>query len=170
VFSLINKKKQKVFFLTDKQIIEYFNRSFKAADGLWFMKVEEKYGFDSALEIDKKVWAIVPKIQARMIKTMLTLGNTEADLLVSLESKLSMEGFKYKVKKRKSGFQIQICECPWHNMMIKSGREKYSGKVGSEICSIEYSVWIHEFDKNIQIKIQTKKCQGSNFCNLDFKK
>jgi len=51
--------------LTDKQIVEYFKRSYTAVDGLWFMKVEEIYGFDTALDIDEEVWKVMPKIQAR---------------------------------------------------------------------------------------------------------
>jgi hypothetical protein len=47
--------------LSNKQIIEFFHRSYKAADGLWFMKTEEKYGFNTALEIDKEVWKSYPK-------------------------------------------------------------------------------------------------------------
>ena len=57
--------------LTDQQIAEYFHRSFTAADGLWFVKVEEKYGFDAALEIDNEVWKVLPKIQARKMKSLL---------------------------------------------------------------------------------------------------
>ncbi len=49
--------------LTDQQAAEYFHRSFTAVDGLWFMKVEEKHGFDAALEIDNEVWKVLPKIQ-----------------------------------------------------------------------------------------------------------
>jgi hypothetical protein len=54
--------------LSSQQVAEYFNRSYKAVDGLWFMKVEEKYEFDVALELDNEVWKVMPKIQARMIK------------------------------------------------------------------------------------------------------
>jgi hypothetical protein len=35
--------------LQDKDVREYFHRSYTAVDGLWFVKVEEKYGFDKAL-------------------------------------------------------------------------------------------------------------------------
>jgi len=59
--------------LTYKQIAAYFHRSYAAADGLWFMKVEEKCGFETALEIDDQVWKVLPKIQARMLKSMLLL-------------------------------------------------------------------------------------------------
>ena len=34
--------------LTEEQKAEYFRRSYTAVDGLWFMKVEERLGFDEA--------------------------------------------------------------------------------------------------------------------------
>ena len=59
--------------LTDEQKAEYFRRSYTAVDGLWFMKVEEKRGFEEALQLDEAVWKVLPKIQARTIKAMLNL-------------------------------------------------------------------------------------------------
>jgi hypothetical protein len=156
--------------LTNKQIIEYFHRSYKAADGLWFMKVEEKYGFNVALEVDKEVWKVMPKIQARMIKAMLSKGDGEDAFLESLKAKLSLEGFKFKVEQRENGFRIRISDCPWHNLMVKSGREEYSGKVGATICNVEYSVWASEFDVNMKFTLRTQKCQGSEHCLLDFER
>ena len=55
--------------LSSQQVAEYFSRSYKTVDGLWFMKVEEKHGFDAALELDNEIWKVMPKIQARMIKS-----------------------------------------------------------------------------------------------------
>jgi len=134
------------------------------------MKVEEKYGFEVALEIDKEVWKVMSKIQARMIKSMLGKGDSEATLLESLNAKLSLEGFKFKVEQDEKGFRIVISDCPWHNLMVKSGREKQSGTVGITICNVEYSVWISEFVENMQLTLKTQKCQGSKHCILDFKK
>ena len=57
--------------LTDKQAALYFHRCYVAADGLWFMKAEEKHGLVAALEVDEQVWKVLPKIQARMLKAML---------------------------------------------------------------------------------------------------
>ena len=156
--------------LTDKQIIEYFHRSYKAADGLWFMKAEEKYGFNAALEMDKEVWKVMPKIQARMIKSMLGKGYGETALLESLKAKLSLEGFKFKVEHKPDGFRILISDCPWHNLMLKSRREEYSEKVGTAICNVEYSVWASEFDENVRFALVTQKCKGAEYCTLDFAK
>jgi hypothetical protein len=162
------KEVEKMKPLTDQQIIEYFHRSYKAADGLWFMKVEEKYGFDAALERDKEVWKVMPKIQARMIKSMLGEGGGETALLESLKAKLTLEGFKFKVEQKDNGFQIQISDCPWHNLMMKSGREKLSEKVGTAICNVEYSVWASEFDGNMQFALLSQKCKGAECCMLEF--
>ena len=134
------------------------------------MKVEEKYCFEVALEIDKEVWKIMPKIQARMIKSMLGKGDGEVTLAESLNAKLSLEGFKFKVEQDEKGFRIIISDCPWHNLMVKSGRGKHSGVVGTTICSVEYSIWISEFDEDKQLKFRTQKCQGSKHCILDFRK
>ena len=61
--------------LTEEQKTEYFRRSYTAVDGLWFMKVEEAYGFDNALDIDDEVWKVLPKIQARMLKGLTETGD-----------------------------------------------------------------------------------------------
>ena len=159
--------------LTDRQVAEYFHRSYKAADGLWFLKIEEKYGFDVALDIDKEVWKVLPKIQARMIKSMLGKSEAQVTLLKSLAVKLSLDGFKFKKEQDERGFRIRISDCPWHNLMIKSGREKLSGAVGTAICNIEYSVWAvwaSEFDENMEFTLETQKCKGSKYCILNFKK
>ncbi len=97
--------------LTDQQVCEYFHRSYKAVDGLWFMKVEEKHGFNAALDIDKEVWKVLPKIQARMIKSMLRKGEAQSALLESLSLKLSWKA-SIKMEQEESGFRIRISECP----------------------------------------------------------
>ncbi|MCJ7722279.1 DUF6125 family protein, partial [Candidatus Bathyarchaeota archaeon] len=66
--------------MSSQQVADFFNRSYKAVDGLWFMKVEEKYGFDAALELDNEVWKVMAKIQARKIKSFLGLKNAPITL------------------------------------------------------------------------------------------
>ncbi|UCC58958.1 MAG: L-2-amino-thiazoline-4-carboxylic acid hydrolase [Candidatus Bathyarchaeum sp.] len=153
-----------------QQIVDYFLRSYRAVDGLWFMKVEEQYGFDRALDIDNEVWKVMSKIQARMIKSMLKLNNGPDALFKSLTAKLKLEGFKFKAEKTENGFRITINDCPWHNLMIKSGRDKLSGAVGTTICGTEYQVWVSEFDETIHFKFKSQKCNKSKYCILEFKR
>ncbi len=68
--------------LTDKQKMEYFHRSYLAVDGLWFMKIEENFGFETALKMDEAVWKILPKIQSRIIKAMMNHENGPCVIIV----------------------------------------------------------------------------------------
>lgn len=153
--------------LTDKQIAAYFHRSYAAADGLWFMKVEEKYGFDTALEIDDQVWKVLPKIQARMLKSMLLLDEGMNGLCEGIEARLALEGFGFEAEKENSGLKVFINRCPWHELMVKSGRGHLSEKVSSLICREENSVWASEFG-DISFELVEQICKGSERCVLRF--
>lgn len=139
-------------------------------DGLWFMKVEEKNGFDAALELDDKAWKVMAKIQARMIKSFLGLNDTLDSLFDGIITKLELEGFQFIAKKSKEGFQIKITDCPWYNLMIKSGREHLACKVGNAICNTEYVVWASELAKKVIFKLSSKRCDKSKNCILVFSK
>ena len=156
--------------LSDRQIADYFHRSYSAVDGLWFMKAEEKYGFDNALEIDIEVWKVLAKIQARFIKQLVRAEEGIKALHECFSTKLSIEGFHFTDEMIDEGkeFIIRINECPWHNLMIKSGREKLSAKVGTHICTVEYSTWASEFDRNIKFQLGHQICEGSESCILRF--
>ena len=156
--------------LTDGQIIEYWHRSYKTVDGFWFVKAEERYGFDTALDMDNEVWSVFPKIQARMMKSMGGLGNGLDGLLEAIETKLALEGFAFESSKTAdgTGFRVEISKCPWHETMISSGREHLSGKVGTLICNSEYSVWASEFGNDIRFELGEQICEGCESCVLMF--
>jgi predicted ArsR family transcriptional regulator len=157
--------------LTPQQIAEYFHRSYATVDGLWFMKIEEKYGFEAALDIDNEVWKVFPKKQARLLKSLGKTGDGIDALFECLTTRLTLEGFEFKAEKtgNRGGFKITINVCPWHNLMIKSGRERLSGRVGTIICNTENSVWASEFGPNIRFELKDQICQGSPSCVLQFK-
>ena len=85
--------------LNDKPKTDYFLRGFTAVDGLWFMKVEEQFGFDKALEIDDAVWKIIPKILARKMKELKKAGNGIDALFECFTERLRMEGFVFKAER-----------------------------------------------------------------------
>jgi len=154
--------------LTNKEISEYLHRCYTAADGLWFVKVEERYGFDSALDVDSEVWKIMPRIQSRFLKTKLGLDRGLDALLECLSVKLKLGGFEFKTEKSGKRIKITIGNCPWHNIMVNSNRATLSEKIGSSICNTEYSVWANEFGEHIKFKLGDQICKGSRSCILIF--
>mgnify|MGYP000340451510 CR=1 FL=1 len=154
--------------LTSKQVTDYFSRSYKAVDGLWFMKVEEKHGFDVALDLDNEVWKVMPKIQVRMIKSFLGLETGPDALFEAIVTKLELDGFTFSAEKTENGFKITITDCPWNNLMIKSGREHLAGAVGETICQTEYDVWVSELAQNMRFELKSQKCKDKPSCVLEF--
>lgn len=153
---------------TDRQIAEYFRRCYTAADGLWFMKVEERYGFEAALQMDEAVWSVLPKIQARAMKAICNLENGMEGLYEGITTRLILEGFDFLAKREAEGFRVIIKRCPWQDMMVKSGREKLSEKVSNLICNIENSVWASEFG-DVKFIHEAQICKGSKECVLCFR-
>ena len=160
--------------LTDEQRTEYFRRSYTAVDGLWFMKVEEKLGFDEALLVDESVWRVLPKIQARTLKEMLHLQSGQQDLDQALSARLAMEGFEFQIEPEKDSLAVTIRRCPWHDIMIRSGRGALSEQVSEVICRVENSVWASEFSgekgegQPIEFSREKRICQGEERCILRF--
>lgn len=83
--------------LTSDQIRDYLSRSYTAVDGLWFMKTEGLFGFEKALEIDALVWQVMPKIQARQLKSMLTAERSLDGLRTCYAEKLFLDGFEFQI-------------------------------------------------------------------------
>ncbi len=154
--------------LTDKQAAQYFRRCYVAADGLWFMKAEENHGWKTALDVDEQVWKVLPKIQARMLKTMLHVDQGIDALQECLTTRLTLEEFEFETQQTSDGFTIFINRCPWHDQMVKSGRKHLSGAVGRRICATEYPVWAAEFG-HIHFELQQQLCEGCGQCVLRFR-
>ena len=161
--------------LTEEQKAEYFRRSYTAVDGLWFVKVEERLGFDEALKLDEAVWKVLPKIQARTMKSMMNLKDGLEGLEQALSARLALEGFDYEMERREDGFAVIVKRCPWHDLMIKSGRGTLSERVSDLICRVENSVWASEFrdagkDEGREIRFEREEriCRGEGRCVLRF--
>lgn len=146
--------------LTDEQKTEYFRRSYTAVDGLWFMKVEDKLGFEEALRLDEAVWKVLPKIQARTLKGMMHLPEGLVGLEQALSARLALEGFEFEMVPQEDGLAVIVKRCPWHDMMIKSGRGALSERVSDIICLVENSVWASEFCEEKSMPDEEKVREG----------
>lgn len=154
--------------MNEEQIAEYFRKSYTAVDGLWFMKVEERYGFDAALQVDEDVWRVLPKIQVRMLQSMLGLEKGMEGLYQAIVARLSLEGFEFEFEKGEGCFEVHISRCPWHDLLVKSGRESLSERVGDLICGLENAVWASEFG-DIAFERESQICKGAEKCVFRFK-
>lgn len=154
--------------LNDEEKIRYLKRSYSAVDGLWFMKVEDSSDFDRALEIDNEVWKVIPKIQARFLKTALSADKGLEALEQCFIEKLKLDDIEFDVKRNQNVLTITISRCHWHDLMVKSNRKNLSSRVGETICNTEYSGWAQEFGEDISFTMLDRICSGEKECVLRF--
>jgi hypothetical protein len=154
--------------LNDEEKIGYLKRSYSTVDGLWFMKVEDSFDFEKALEIDNEVWKVVPKVQARFLKTALGVDKGLEALEQCFTEKLRLDDIEFNVERTQNVLTIVISRCHWHDLMVKSNRKNLSPRVGETICNTEYSVWAQEFGENISFTMLSRICGGGRECVIRF--
>ena len=148
----------------------YLWRSFSAVDGLWFAKVEEQLGFEAALALDRTVWEVMPKIQARKLKALADVGDGIDALFECFTTKLSIENYEFTAGRDidGNGFEITVSRCPWQELLAKSGRGHLGETIGTRICNTEYRAWAADFGDDITFDLEDQMCQGSGSCSLRF--
>jgi len=152
--------------VTPQQTAEYFQRGFMAADGLWFMKTEEVHGFDEALELDRRVWEVVPKIQARLVKEWCGKGGGTDALAECLTAKYGVEGHVAIVTETEAGVEVAVRVCPWYEKLVKSGRTALAARIGPVICPTELAAWAREFGLSGEVRMESSICEGTGGCKF----
>ncbi len=152
-------------------ILEMLRRSYFAVDGLWFVMLEEDEGLERALEIDERVWRIMPKIQARKARELLgCTGHTLADLTHCLALKFAAEGHEYHVHKPNPTEACVVIEhCAWCAALEKSGRTHLGPEIADRICTAEAAGWAAEFGPDIAAELTQAICRGDDRCHMVFR-
>jgi hypothetical protein len=156
--------------LSDAEKAAYYRRCYTAVDGLWFMKLEAAYGFEAALQMDRDVWAVLPKIQARCLKAAFGVTTGREALRDCLTAKLRLEEFQFEPPptSNEETLVFTVTGCPWYELMQKSGRQALAGTVGRAICNVEYAAWADEFGPGLRFQLDSLLCQGDPACRFVF--
>jgi hypothetical protein len=132
------------------------------------MKIEENMNFNQALDIDINVWKVMPKIQARKLKTLAGVPDGLKGLYECYTSKITWEGYQFTTQWFDTGFDILITHCPWIEIMKKSNRGHLAQTIGPAICGAECPVWASEFGQNIVFEMKEQLCTGCSQCRFRF--
>lgn len=150
---------------TDAQIADFLRRSYFVVDGLWFVKTEEKRGFDEAMQLDEAVWEIMSKVQARKAKSLLAIKNGSLrELSRAFQLKLIAEGYDFDVEEHDGGVRLTVRVCPWYEVLKSSGRTAIAQSIAERICAREFAGWTREFDAGIEFEILKRLCVESDNC------
>jgi hypothetical protein len=133
-------------------------RNMWSVDGLYFLGIEERLGRDLATEIDKNVWEIMGKIEARRLKELMEL--TKNDILTMISAlrisswALDLEEKEIVIEEEKAIFRNPNCR------VQKTRIEKNLGEFPCKHVRWGYlKSFAKEFNENIVVEC--------NFCPPD---
>jgi predicted ArsR family transcriptional regulator len=153
----------------ERILVEYLRRAYHAVDGLWFVMVEKAHDFDHALELDRGVWEVLAKIQARKARELTgCAGSAPADLVRCFSLKLTADGHAFEATATDDEVRFTIHDCPWLELLRKSDRQELAARVAQAICPTEGRVWCEEFGGAYEFGMPTMACSGAGRCEMRF--
>lgn len=142
--------------LSKEELLELnkiYAKNWLAHDGLWFQSIEEKYGMDAAIDMDREAWRRFTVIEARRLIDFLQLGENSgiAGLKKALsfrlysslnEDEILIEGDNVLVYKVKT--------CRVQHARRKKGLPDFPCK---SVGIVEYSLFAKTIDSRFETEV-----------------
>jgi len=125
-------------------------RNMWAVDGLYFLGIEERWGTDAATDIDKNVWAVMGKLEARYLKKFLGNGDDLPSMMKALRLSswaLDIEDKEYEIGQNEA--IVRNTNCRVQNTRIKKGRGEFPCK---QVRWEFLKAFTKEFHPDIEVK------------------
>ncbi len=105
-------------------------RDMWAVDGLYYLFIEEAYGTEIATEIDRRVWEVMGKIEARKIKKLFNInGDTITDVIKALRySGWALDLEDKEIEEKNGKGIIRNVKCRVQNTRITKGLDEFGCK------------------------------------------
>ena len=105
-------------------------RNMWAVDGLYYLGIEDEHGTESATDIDRKVWEVMGRIEARKIKGLLDIkGNDISSMMNALRYTgwaLDLEDKEIIIEENRG--ILRNVNCRVQNTRLKKGLDEFGCK------------------------------------------
>ena len=133
-------------------------RNMWAVDGFYYLFIEEKYGTEIATDIDRRVWEVMGKIEARKIRDLFKIKGKD---IPSMMKALSYSGWSMDLEDKeviieKNKAILRNVKCRVQNTRLKKGLKEFG-------CKPVRFGFLKSFAKEINPNIVVK----CNFCPPD---
>lgn len=101
-----------------------------AVDGLYYLGIEEAFGTNAATEIDRKVWEVMGKIEARRIKKLFDITGTDIQSMIKA---LGYSGWALDLEDKEIFIEdnraiVRNVKCRVQNTRLKNGLKEFGCK------------------------------------------
>lgn len=140
-----------------------------AVDGLWFMAVEKKLGFEAAFELDLEVWKAYGHVQLKRLARALGITldpESPPDLAtvnLLMESMCRIDGTEGAWEMLDEDNSVfRVYRCPWWDNLCSSGRSEL---VNCELVdNTIFADWLERLDPSIEMEITQSLPRGHEHC------
>jgi len=137
--------------LSKEELLGLCSKSINTLDGIWFISVGDKFGFDSAMEIDMEVWRRYSLIHARRL--LKTFGIDKANPIKAIVEMVQSDPLKFAWKSEimdqsRGKAIIRRIVCPPQEGRLKAGKKLFPGY---RICQTMYDSFAETIDSNISV-------------------
>ena len=127
------KEKQLIDQIPEEKLADFIFmhlRNMWAVDGFYYLFIEEKYGTEVATEIDRKVWEVMGKIEARKIKQLFNINGND---IPSVMKALSYSGWSMDLEDKEIIIEkdkgiLRNIKCRVQNTRLKNGLTEFGCK------------------------------------------
>jgi hypothetical protein len=150
--------------LTQEEFYHLLEKAFTALDGLWFLGVEEEFGFDGALKVDIEVWRRFGQVLIRRMKKMWNHQQLSREQILRYLDILYVFGHLKvdKVIVEGNSYTYIVEQCPWWDNLKRAGREKL---IPCHVVDIEmFRAWLEVLDPEARVEFQASLPQGQDKC------
>jgi hypothetical protein len=168
------RKRRLALEISPQQMQELRLGALTAIDGLWFMAVERKYGFDNALELDLEVWKDYGRVILRRIARMLGLTLDPEDppdlatINLLLETICHIDGTQCEGTVSEGEIVFRVHRCPWRENLNRSGRDSI---VPCEfVDNTIFLDWLKSVDPGVSFEITHSLPRGDDHCEWSIRK
>jgi len=145
-------------------------RNMWAVDGLYYLGIEEKWDTEAATEIDRKVWEVMGKIEARKLKKIFDISGSD---IPSMIKGLRLSGWTLdlddkKIVVEKERAFVRNASCRVQNTRIKKGLSEFACK---PVRWGFLKAFAKEFNPSIEVKCNVcppDKHQDDLWCEWEF--
>ena len=138
-----------------EKLIEVCSRSLSTVDGLWFLAIEQEYGFDAALKLDMEVWRKFGLIHGRRLVKNFALkeDNPIRTLIKLIQADPLLVIYKPEVVMLTDNKAVFRCnECPTQAARIRDGKGVFPGQ---RVCSTMYRAYADVLDPQVNVRCLT---------------
>jgi len=140
-----------------------------AIDGLWFMAVEKRLGFEAAFDMDLEVWKAYGMVQLKRLSRALGIpleGENPPDLStinLLVHSLCRIDGTESDWEMLDADTSVfRVHRCPWWENLRSSGR---TGVINCELVdNTLFADWLNRLDPSIEMEITRSLPRGHAHC------